>query len=318
MGNFFYFFFLVFGILILSLLTLSGLFAVYTGIVDFIHARAEFLECLLQLIGGIFLTSIGGIPLILLFRARYEKIKFKRLMKLYPDKPWMFFIQWAKGRIPYSAKGSARLLWISVFGYHAFLGLLVAFRWNDIWSHLKNSPFLAIPSSLIFPFGSMISLYIAIRKTIQWKKFGTSTFVMSSIPGVIGGKLEGTVQTRLKEIPKKGFSIVLSCVLLRRIEKQYYDKGSKKTRTEIRQEVLWQDEQKVPRDKVEIGLGGISIPVSFSIPSDSEESDLFWREDQKIEWYLSVSAKLPGVDYEGEFEVPVFRTKREESKIDSL
>lgn len=178
MKNFFYFFFLVLGIFLLLFLILSGLFAIYTGIVDFIHARTEFLEFLLQLIGGIFLMSIGGIPLMLLIRSRYEKIKFKRLMKLYPDKPWMFFSQWAKGRISYSASGSARLLWFSVFGYHAFLGLLVAFRWNDIWSHLKNSPLLALPLSLIFPFGSMISLYIAIRKTIQWKKFGTSTFVM--------------------------------------------------------------------------------------------------------------------------------------------
>lgn len=131
----------------------------------------------------------------------------------------------------------------------------------------------------------------------------------SSIPGIIGGKLEGTVQTRLKEIPKKGFSIILSCVLLTRIEHQYYDKGSKRTRTEIRKQVLWQDEQKVSRDKIEIGLGGISVPVSFSIPSESEETDLFWGEDQKIEWYLIVSAELPGVDYESEFEVPVFKVK---------
>src|SRR5207244_10890155 len=50
------------------------------------------------------------------------------------------------------------------------------------------------------------------------------------------------------------------------------------------------------------------IPVMFQIPSDAAETNVSNMRDA-IQWKLHAHADLPGVNYDAEFDVPVFRTK---------
>jgi hypothetical protein len=48
---------------------------------------------------------------------------------------------------------------------------------------------------LLFPAVGAGLLVWAVRATLRWRKFGSSTFEMTTLPGVIGGPLRGTIHT---------------------------------------------------------------------------------------------------------------------------
>ena len=79
--------------------------------------------------------------------------------------------------------------------------------------------------------------------------------------------------------------------------------GSGKDRS-VRERVVWQEEQTVAREGLEPGPEGAVVPVSFQLPLDAPptRSD---NSDDRILWRLQARARLAGVDYDEQFEVPV-------------
>ncbi|MEO7403995.1 MAG: hypothetical protein ABIU95_10035 [Burkholderiales bacterium] len=61
------------------------------------------------------------------------------------------------------------------------------------------------------------------------------------------------------------------------------------------------------RDDASSAPGAIAIPVLFAIPYESMESSRA-NSTRNISWLLDIWAKVPGVDYSAQFEVPVFKT----------
>ena len=61
--------------------------------------------------------------------------------------------------------------------------------------------------------------------------------------------------------------------------------------------------------------GRLLFPLQFKIPADAEET--FFHLMGPTTWKIEIKAKLPGVDFQAQFEVPVFRTdkKSEETKL---
>jgi hypothetical protein len=56
------------------------------------------------------------------------------------------------------------------------------------------------------------------------------------------------------------------------------------------------------------GPTGCIVPVLFHIPGDVAETDIR-NLDNAIQWKLDIRADIPGIDYNAQFDVPVFRTK---------
>ena len=134
---------------------------------------------------------------------------------------------------------------------------------------------------------------------MQFRKFGNSIFEMDATPGVLGGVLNGRIQTNLRTRPDEGVRLMLSCI--RRVTS-----GSGKNRS-TREKVLWQDTFLVPGGETASGPRGVSVPVSLTIPYESgPESDP--EASSPVEWRLEAAAELSGVDFAARFEIPVFRT----------
>jgi len=76
---------------------------------------------------------------------------------------------------------------------------------------------------------------------------------------------------------------------------------------EIRETIVWRDEQEVPADRIAFTATGASIPVQFSLPPDALETTTT-DKSAGILWSLAADAELPGVNLSEEFEVPVYRT----------
>jgi hypothetical protein len=119
---------------------------------------------------------------------------------------------------------------------------------------------------------------------------------LAATPGVVGGQLAGVVQIPRQIHAEGGFRLRLSC--MERVVKR---------KNESHEEVIWQDEQVVAEPIVDSASGSTALPFMFAIPYEAQQSS---RSGSKrcIKWLLHVSAKVPSVDFNSRFEVPVFKT----------
>ena len=219
----------------------------------------------------------------------------EKLREQNPEQPWRWKEEWLEGRIRGGAKGK----------------MIGAIIFATLWNLISAPVVFFVPGEIasgnrlaliafIFPAVGMLLLWWAIYAVLQWRKFGKSVFEMSSVPGVLGGYLEGHINTAVRTHPEDGFELTLSC-----IRRETSGSGDNRSTHE---KVLWQDTTLVPREQLLSGPFGATIPVRFGIPYDAgPESDP--EDDEAISWKLQAKAAVPGVDYSGEFEVPIFRTE---------
>ena len=246
------------------------------------------------LIGTVF--SVIGFGLIyLVLTANKRQARQKQSQSAHPGEPWMWRADWAQGRANSCVRGSLAGVWIMallwnlcVFPY-VWVGFPTAFQRNPAGALIV----------LLFPAAGLFLLFRAVRTTIAVLEFGSTYFAMESVPGVIGGKLKGSVQARFPHCPDHGFHLRLSCVQVTRT-------GSGSSRS-TQETILWCDDADVGPGQFYAGPIGTAIPVDFRIPRDVQATDNTNLSD-KIVWRLEAMADVPGLDYHDTFEVPVFRT----------
>jgi hypothetical protein len=254
-------------------------------------------ETLLFLVFALVFGGVGFGLLYLAYRAKISLEKRQALEKRYPDTPWMWREDWAAGRITDSSKTEIVLAWsFALFVLLFSVPLVFAFR-DEVLEKGNNLALLG----LIFPIAGLGLLTWAIRATIRWKRFGVSTLQMTSLPGVVGGPVAGTIETGLRTIPENGFLITL-----RSIRRTRTRRGRSRSTHE---KILWQEEQRIRREELFPGPRGTSTRFSFQVPFDCEPSS---ERDSasRVLWRLQAEAEVPGVDFSSTFEIPVFRTER--------
>jgi hypothetical protein len=154
--------------------------------------------------------------------------------------------------------------------------------------------------ALLFPLVGAGLLVWAVRTTLRFKKYGTSRFELSTIPGVIGHTIAGAIRVATVLQPAEGFYTTLSCV--RRVT----TRSGKDSSTS--ESILWQEERYIRGEPSRDATGMTTrIPIAFRLPADARPCDSSNPND-RILWQLKVSASVPGVDYGAVFQVPVFRT----------
>lgn len=245
----------------------------------------------------VFTFAFGIVGYGLMFAAVYGNRIVKEEDKLKaarPEEPWAWNADWADGTV---TAGS----WGTMIG-----ALLFATLWN-----LISAPMLFIVPrewqdgnalvliGLLFPLIGLGLAAFAVHAVLRWRKFGNSEFEMYSMPGVLGGYLEGRINTNIRVRGAASFRLTLSCT-------RKETSGSGKNRSTTRR-TIWQDIIEVPATALLAGRRGVSVPVRFAIPYDAgPETDE--QASAPIDWRLEVAAPLPGVDFSTDFSVPVFRT----------
>jgi hypothetical protein len=249
---------------------------------------------------GLFGLVFGGVGVWMILRAvkgykSSQQVDERKTQ--HPDKPWLWREEWASGRIQDSNRSSLSYVWFFAILWNLISAPLSMVLPREILQD-RNYPALV---GLLFPLAGAGLLIWAIRATLRWKKFGTSLLELETLPGVIGGHLEGILQTPTPLFAEEGFSLKLTCID-RRVT------GSGKNRS-VNEKILWRERQVIPKERIEAGIQGSSIPLTFQIPYDARETD---RKDMDnaILWYVDAEASVPGVDYGAQFEVPLFRTSQ--------
>ena len=248
---------------------------------------------------GLVFAAFGFAPLLLLSRGQKEQSRQEELRARYPDAPWMVREDWAQGRIQ-STNQPATIIGAWVF----------AVLWNLIslpsvyFSREAWSTDLRVLIVFIFPLVGLGLLVRAGRMTLRRKEFGKTWFEMASVPGVLGKELEGRIWAHFDRPPEQGVVLKLTCC-------NRTVSGSGKNRT-THEEILWREENTVPLGAIQSAPTASAIPVRFELPADGTETNTE-NPNNSILWILSAAASVPGVDYNDEFEVPVFRTKESPS-----
>jgi hypothetical protein len=212
--------------------------------------------------------------------------------------PWLARADWSARRIRDGARTQAILL------------LIVTLFWNGVSTAvgygILSSSGLAGPQALFlfFPLIGLGLIWLSALALLRWRRYGTSTFELATLPAPPGRALAGRVHLTTSIDPPDGFAITLRSVRITIT-------GSGKNRS-THEAVLWERTLTMPGALQE--TGGISIPIAIPIPADARETDERDASDRVI-WRLAVTAEVPGIDYSATFEVPVFRTAESETPL---
>ena len=239
----------------------------------------------------------------LLWGSRYAAKKQKEeehLKRMHPNEPWMWKPEWAARRIEGSNKASMLVAWFFAIIWNLLSAPVLIFVPDEIFKKGNQLAWLAF----IFPLAGIWMILWSVKATLRWRKFGKSVFEMAAVPGVIGGKLRGTIYTGLKTPPEQGAKLRLHCVNRRE------SRGSSNSSSE---RILWEEGHTIPREKLYPGQQGLTIPAEFVIPFDCSPTNKPDNYTQVL-WRLYATAEVAGVDYETQFEVPVFKTAESSSE----
>ncbi len=246
---------------------------------------------------AIFAITFCGVGAGLVWWGRYSAGKAREIAHLkaaHPESPWMWKPEWAGGRIVGSTKATMVFTWVFAIFWNLVSAPLLFVVPREV---LEKQNYLGL-IGLLFPVVGVGLLYWAARATARWKKFGSSVFEMAAVPGLVGGRLGGTIQTNFVAAPQEGFNLKLTSLRRRR------GRGKNSSTTE---RILWQEEQTIPRERLRTAYRGTSIPVEFRIPYECDETNETNYYDQVI-WRLEAVAEVSGIDYKTQFEAPVFKT----------
>ena len=225
----------------------------------------------------------------------------KALSVQHPEKPWLWRDDWSQGyakpewrstAVTWGAAGVVCLL-VSVPGVVAI---------PSAWHSGHRWELLVV---LVFPLTGLYLLSQSALAALRESKFRRMRFKLSTLPGIIGGRVEGNLETSYLFPPGTQVTLTLSCV-------RSYVSGTGNSRSHW-ETALWQDTQVAP---AYVGGPGSSIPASFATPYDTSETDARNPSDE-IFWKLTANAALEGLDFRAVFRVPVFKTESSDATLTS-
>lgn len=270
---------------------------VFAGISESMEAIEEGDQgkLLVSILGGGVFAAFGGIAMAIAILARRRSSERDAEAALHASEPWMLNAEWVARRIPSRTGASAAML--AVFGT-VWCAITTPLLWQ-IPEKVAEEESPLIWLFVLFPLVGIGLLFAAFRAFLRWRKFGSSVLELKTLPGVIGGRFEASLQLSAQIDSPQGMELQLECIHQRTT-------GSGKNRS-THERILWNKEQTVARDSFGRGAHGTAIPVEFTIPYDCQETRGTDTDDEVL-WRVIARAEVAGVDYYARFEVPAFKT----------
>ena len=248
-----------------------------------------------MIINIFFVVSSLGIVALYFILAKVLNSTGKLELK-YPEEPWRWRKDWNAGVIYTYTK--AKMIFFFVFAALINIPAFLVIA-QQLPGELQEGK---VESLLIFlyPMVGFVVLAYALYYYRKWQRFGAVRFQMESVPGVLGGKLEGAIRVPSMVLQESSVYVSLECV-------KKYNAGSH-DHIVFTEYVLWQTAHIISGDDMDHAGQDLVIPVNFNIPYDQPQPEKGSRNVHVL-WRLRAQASLSGVDFSAEFEVPVFRTR---------
>lgn len=252
---------------------------------------------------SIFVFGFGGLGLgLIYFSLRAPKEKDLSDPK-YSEQPWLANEDWQTALITSSSKTTMYFTW----GFAAFWNLISAPLPFVIYREIvQKENYLALVG-LLFPLVGAGLIIWAVRRTLEWRRFGPAPLSLDPFPGSIGGHAGGTIDVKLPYDPNASFSLTLTNLYS-------YMSGSGKDRSR-KSSAEWQDTQVAHATS---GAQGTRLSFRFDVPRNLNESDAEQAEENYYLWQLNLKAELPGVDIDRDYEIPVYETEQQSQHLSNF
>lgn len=227
-----------------------------------------------------------------------QKEKVSDNIDLTRSEVWLEKKEWRTNRIRSGAKTSMIAMWVFAVLWCAITTPILFVIEDEI--NKANYPALI---ALMFPVAGFFLIRHAWRMMREWQRFGVIELEMDPFPGSIGGHVGGImVLNNIYERNAK-YKVELECVYS-------YVSGSGKNRSR-RENIKWAEGGVA---KVESAAKGVRLKFRFDVPEDLPEADIDQKGDYYF-WRFKVSADIPGVDLQRQYNIPVFNTQVESRNI---
>ncbi len=206
---------------------------------------------------------------------------------------WRSVKDWQTGRIRSNAKG---IIWIALLFGIVFIGLsLPAVLAIPDELQKGNKAILLV---LMFPVVGVVAMVTFLRALLAWRTFGVTELILDPLPGSLGGDFGGRIETNIPYRPENEFKATLNC------QRKYTTGSGKERSTSTR--TIWQREGLAHTRR---GLNNkTELQIRFSVPGHLPATE---RPSSDFHlWTLQVECKLPGIDFNRSFMVPVVDTGR--------
>jgi hypothetical protein len=275
------------------LVILAALLAFFTyTLASDAMARGDRTQLAISALPGVVTFLLAGILIIIVVEGRREQVIAGR-RAVNPDQPWLWTDDWRDGHVRSATLGGTAAVF-TVFAGLWNAGAAVAVSQQ---TDLSRAPGLALVVII-----GLALIVVAGYKVLLARKYPAAVFDMSTVPGILGGRLGGAIQLPPPVPAGAEARVKLEC---ERIQRNAH-RGP-------RSKALWQDERTLT-----VPDGG-RLPVEFIIPFDLPPSEpplpSADARDLPISWTLTVTARVPGVDYLATFSVPVFRTAASDASL---
>ena len=241
----------------------------------------------------IFVVVFGGVGFALLIGSWLKGRDKDSTDPAYADKPWLLNDDWQTSTIRSSSKASMWTAWAFAIFWNAISSIAPFIAWREV---VDNQNYIALVT-LVFPLVGIGLLVWALRRTLEWRRFGPAPVTLDPFPGSIGGHVGGTIDVSLRFDPNAKFQLTLT-----NVHSHISGSGQNRSRKES---AKWQD---VIVAHAEPGAKGTRLTFRFDVPEGLRASDTE-QDDSYYLWRLNVSADIPGVDIDRDYEIPVFATR---------
>ena len=244
---------------------------------------------------SIFVIVFGGVGFGLLYGIWRTPAEKDRSDPAYTDKPWLVNDDWQTSTIRSTSKASMWVAWGFAIFWNAISSVAPFIAYQEI---VEKQNYIALVA-LLFPLIGIGLLVWAIRRTLEWRRFGAAPVTLDPFPGSIGGHVGGTIDINLPFDRNVKFKLTLTNV-------HKYVSGSGDNRSQ-REKALWQD---AIIAHAQPAGNGTRLTFRFDVPDKQHASDTE-KDDSYYLWRLNLAADLPGTDIDRDYEIPVYPTAQQ-------
>lgn len=291
------------GTVVLALFGLAGLAAMVAGAASDAPAAGVGVGLLFVVV------SAGGLALLRWAHRRASELA--RLRADAPDQPWAWRQEWRDGVI----QGSSRRVLAAVLGGMSVFWLLtMSVITLAGWSDIRDE---AGPMAIVGAFwlvGIILAIFAAVS-VARALAFPATRLELDATPARLEGWLSGVIHGP-REVHGAEIELAVECghTTTRRTQ------GSSDSSTNTSTTIEWRKVLLLDGAQLERGAAGVEIPFAVRLPSADEvargrdlpgggatydSSPGGGNVTHSVNWAVAVAAKLPGLDYDDRFVVPV-------------
>ena len=241
---------------------------------------------------SIFVIVFGGVGFAMLIGSWVKTRDKDASDPRYADQPWLLNDDWQTSSV---RSGSRASMW-AAWGFALFWNAISAFAPFIAWREVVENDNYPALLALLFPLIGIGLLVWAVRRTLEWRRFGAAPVELDPFPGSIGGHVGGTINLSVPFDAANKFQLTLTNI-------HSYESGSGKDRSQ-KEKAVWQDTIVA---HAEPAASGTRLTFRFNVPEGLHESDT--DEDSSYYlWRLNLAADLPGTDLDRDYVIPVYAT----------